>query len=98
MSKVLLAVALAAGALIAYADSRPGWDDTGVTALALLVSCCLLSAAAPRRPWLWALAVGLWVPAAGVLLAHNFGSLLALAFAFAGAYGGLALRKALMPA
>jgi hypothetical protein len=98
MTKVVLAVALCVGALIAYVDSQPGWDDTGVTALAILVCCGVLGAAAPRWPWLWALAVGLWIPAAGILLTRNFGALLALPFAFAGAYGGMALRKALVPA
>jgi hypothetical protein len=98
VGKVLFVLALSSGALIAYLDSRPGWDDTGVTALALLLSCGLLGAAGPRRTWAWALAVGLWVPALGITLSGNFGSLLALPFAFAGAYAGAALRRGLLPA
>jgi hypothetical protein len=36
MTRALLPLALGFGLLIAYVDSRPNWDDTGVTALALL--------------------------------------------------------------
>ena len=90
---VLLIVALALGFLVTYVDSRPNWDDTGVTALAILITCGILGAAGPRQPWLWALAVGAWIPILGVVRAQNYGSLLALAFAFAGAYAGMGLRK-----
>ena len=98
MNKVLLAVALALGGLISYVDSRPGWDDTGVTAVAVLVCCGVLGFAGPSRPWLWALAVGLWIPMLGILRVHNYGALLALAFAVAGAYAGAGIRGALFPA
>ena len=37
MPKVLLPIAIGLGLLIAYVDSRPNWDDTGLTALALFV-------------------------------------------------------------
>ena len=37
MQTILLIVALALGALVTYVDTRPTWDDTGVTAAALLV-------------------------------------------------------------
>ena len=51
----------------------------------------------PPADRLWALAVGLWVPAMPVLRGHpvNYGSFLALAFAFAGAYAGAFGRKLL---
>jgi hypothetical protein len=98
MQKVLLALALGFGLLVAYVDSRPSWDDTGVTAMAILVSCGLLGVVSPNRPWLWALAVGLWIPAFAIVLTRNYGSLLALLFAFTGAYAGMALRKAFLPA
>ena len=93
MNGVLLAISLAIGGAIAYVDSRPGWDDTGVTALAIFLSCGLLGAAGPGRPWLWALAVGAWIPAIGITQTGNYGTLLALPFAFAGAYAGMALRR-----
>jgi len=98
MQKILLAVALAIGGLITYVDSRPAWDDTGVTALAVLVACGAIGFTGPKRPWLWALAVGLWIPLLGIVGTHNYASLLALPIAFAGAYGGMAIRKAVAPA
>ncbi len=97
MNKVLFVAALAIGAGIAYVDSRPNWDDSGVTAAAILVSCGILGAAGPSRAWLWALAVGLWIPLLGIALHRNYGSLLALPFAFAGAFAGMALRRMLLP-
>ncbi len=93
MKSLLFVVALAVGGVIAYVDSRPTWDDTGVTAVAIFVSCCLLGTVQPARPWLWALAVGMWIPVLGIARSSNYGSLLALPFAFAGAYAGMALRR-----
>ncbi len=95
MLKVLLPAAICLGLLIAYVDSRPNWDDTGITVLALLMTTGVLGAIGPERPWLWAIAVGAWVPAFDIASARNFGSLLALVFAFAGAYAGMGLRKAI---
>jgi hypothetical protein len=92
---ILLAVALAMGGLITYVDTRPTWDDTGVTACAILLACGALGFAGPRRPWLWALAVGTWIPLLGILRSGNAGTLLALVVAFAGAYGGMTVRKAI---
>lgn len=89
----LLIAALALGFLVTYVDSRPNWDDTGVTAAAILLSCGFLGAVGPRQPWLWALAVGLWIPILGIVQTQNYGSLLALGVAFVGAYAGMGLRR-----
>jgi hypothetical protein len=97
MTKLLLPIALGLGLVIAYVDSRPKWDDTGITALALFASCCLWGVLGPDRPWLWALAIGSWIPVLGIASTRNYGSLLALIFAFAGAYLGRALGKMLRP-
>ena len=97
MQTILLVVAASLGLSIAYVDSRPNWDDTGVTAFALLLTCAIFGALVPDRPWRWALAVGVWVPAAGIVMSGNFGALLALGFAFAGAYGGMGLRNLVSP-
>ena len=72
MHKVLLALALGLGGLITYVDTRPNWDDTGVTAMAIFLSCGLLGAVGPRRPWLWALAVGIWIPVLGIAVTGNY--------------------------
>jgi hypothetical protein len=88
---------LVLGGLITYVDSRPNWDDTGVTAMAILVATGVLGFVDPSRPWLWAVAVGLWIPALGIVQSQNYGSLLALLIAFVGAYAGMALRRGMMP-
>lgn len=92
MRILLTAAALAAGGLIAYVDGSPGWDDTGVTAGALFLAAAAFGWLDPRRPWLWAAAVGLWIPLLGILRDGNYGALIAPAFALAGAYLGAALR------
>ena len=56
----------------------------------------LLGAAMPERAWLWALAVGAWIPLLGITVHHNAGTLLALVIAFAGAYAGALGRKAVV--
>ena len=93
MQNVLLVVAVALGGLITYVDSRPGWDDTGVTAFTVLVASGVLGFLGPKRPWLWALAIGLWIPLLGIIREQNFGTLIALAVAFVGAYAGMAIRR-----
>ena len=97
MNKVLFVAALTIGAGIAYVDARPNWDDAGVTAAAIVLATGILGGAGPSRPWLWALAVGLWIPARGLVLHRNYAALLVLLFAFAGAYAGMALRRVLLP-
>jgi hypothetical protein len=67
---LLPAAALAAGVAIAALDSRPTWDDTGVTVGLLVVTASALAFVDRRRPWLWALLVGaplaiIEVPASG---------------------------------
>ena len=97
MQWLLFLVAVSIGAAISFADSRPGWDDTGITAMAVFLACAVLSFISPGRFWLWPLAVGLWIPATAIMMTQNYGSLLALAFAFAGAGGGVAIRSMLAP-
>ncbi len=92
-SFALVMAALACGAAIAWVDSRPSWDDTGITAVLVFVSCAAFSFIRPAAPWLWALGVGAWIPLYGILVRHNAGSLLALLIAFVGAYSGALIRK-----
>jgi len=98
MNRFLFAMAIAVGLSLGYVDSRPGWDDTGITAGLLFVVTATFGALAPQRPWLWAICVGGWIPLFGVLTRSNYGSVIALAVAFAGAYGGMWLRRGFMPA
>ncbi|HEV3298128.1 MAG TPA: hypothetical protein VG055_00710 [Planctomycetaceae bacterium] len=94
MFKILLPVAVCLGLSIASVDSRPNWDDTGITAGAILVTVGVFGFLAPSRPWLWALAVGAWIPLYAIASNRNFSSLLVFVFAFAGAYAGMGVRKA----
>ncbi len=94
---ILLAISLVLGGLITYVDSRPTWDDTGVTVAILLAAACVLGFLGPRRPWLWALVLGIWIPLLAVTQSRNYGTLVALAVTFVGAYGGMAIRGWLSP-
>lgn len=98
LSRVLFAVAVSLGLAIAYVDSRPTWDDTGITAFSMLLSAALLGLVGPRRPWLWALAIGVWIPlhqiARTPTLATVAGGSLILAFPAVGAFAGMYCRRA----
>lgn len=94
---VLLIAAVALGLAIAWVDSRPHWDDTGITAGSLFLSAGLLGLIGPRRPWLWALGIGLWVPLYLFMRTPNWsnglGGLVILAIPMAAAYLGMAVRR-----
>ena len=92
---LLLAGALVLGLAIALVDSSPGWDDTGVSAGLLLVAAGLSGAARPSRAWLWALALGLWIPVLGIAVRGNLAALIALVPAFLGAFAGAGARRLL---
>ena len=80
------------GGVIAWFDTRPGWDDTGVTAGALL----LLAGAAALSGVRWWLAAGLAV--LPLLMAEvgsaGWGLVAAPLFSAAGALGGALVRRA----
>jgi hypothetical protein len=99
MQKILLALAILMGLFIAYVDSRPTWDDTGITAGTMLLSSGLFTLIGYRRPWLIALAIGLWTPVYETYLSRNFSlpgvillPLVILLITFVGAYAGWAVR------
>jgi len=109
MQKILLGLAILTGLFIAFVDSRPTWDDTGITAGAMLLSSGLLTLLGYRRPWLIALAIGLWTPLYETYLSRNFRfpgvilfPLLVLLIPMIGAYAGwavrLGIRKTMHPA
>lgn len=89
----MLVGALALGALVGWVDSRPGWDDTAITVGALLLLSAAFGAAGPRRAWLWALALGAWVPLLEIPTGQGPAPLVALAVALAGAYLGAGARR-----
>ncbi len=92
MQKILIGIAAIAGLFSLYVDTRPNWDDTGVLAMGILFVCGLLALIGFQRPWLLALVVGVWIPLHGILIARNYGSIIALIIAFIGAYAGWVVR------
>ncbi|MCX6552891.1 MAG: hypothetical protein NTY02_18130 [Acidobacteria bacterium] len=91
VTAVIACFALTAGCAIAWMDTRPSWDDTGVTAGALFLASALASALGVR----WWLAP---IMVAGPLLVAEirglgWGALLICAIALAGAGIGLAVRR-----
>ncbi len=73
-------------------DSRPGWDDTGITVLALLAGGGIIGLLLQKRPWLFALAFGIWLPLWEGLASHDFKMLIVLIFPFIGVFAGWAIR------
>jgi hypothetical protein len=95
-NRLVMLAAIAIGLAIAYMDSRPNFDDTGITVGLMIISAALLGVIAPQRPWRWALAIGIWIPAHALVQHPEPKALLmlvVLAFPFAGAYAGMAVRQ-----
>ena len=92
MNKILLALAILCGVFLAYVDSSPGWDDTGITAGSLLISAGLITLLGHPRPWLIGLAVGIWIPLLYIYQSQAFGMLFVLIIPLVGAYAGWAVR------
>jgi hypothetical protein len=88
-------IGLILGTGIGYVDSRPTWDDTGITVGAVFVSAAMLATIWPRSGWLAGLAVGLPVLAFDVALHGNYGAAAAVVLALAGAGAGILVSKAL---
>jgi hypothetical protein len=88
----LLVLALALGTVIGWIDSRPGWDDTGITIGAVLLASAACGLLGPKMPWLWGFAAGSGVAAWGIVLNGTFAGLVALPVAVAGAYFGALVR------
>ena len=91
--RLLTGVAVVAGLAIAYVDSRPGWDDTGITAGLLILAAGTAAVVSGRRPWLWAILVGAWTPLIEIATGGSPASLAALIFATAGALVGWLVRR-----
>ncbi|HMC57279.1 MAG TPA: hypothetical protein VKH19_19015 [Gemmatimonadaceae bacterium] len=82
-----------AGVGIAFVDTRPTWDDAGVTAAAVFLVAAIVGAARPRSFWIGGLAVGLPVLALNAILHGNYGSAIAVAIAVLAAAAGAMLGK-----
>jgi hypothetical protein len=99
LNRALLVAAILAGLMIAYVDARPTWDDAGITAGAMAIAAAAFGLLGPDRPWRWALAVGIWIPAYALVrtpVLSTLAMLLVLVFPLAGAYVGRGTRSLLL--
>ena len=95
--------AAVAGIFAGWVDIKLG--DLLFTALLVLVSCMILGAWRPSRPWRWVVIVSIWVPIVELLgyviliekpyRAQIYESFLAFLPGIAGAYGGAMMRQAI---
>ncbi len=94
---VMLTTAALVGLAIAWADARPHWDDTGITAFSMVLAAGCFGLLIPWRPWHWALAVGAWIPldlfARTPTAGTAVGGLVILGFPLAGALVGAWIRR-----
>lgn len=90
---LILIIAVLFGLLMAWIDTRPNWDDTGVEIFLILVGTGVLGFLAKQKPWLIALATGISIPLYGIIIHQSFGGIIALVPAFVGAYTGYLIRK-----
>jgi hypothetical protein len=90
----LAVLGLLGRAVIAYADSRPAADSTGLTVVSLVGLAALVAFMARRRPWLWALLVGAPTPLVEIPVYHDPSPVAALLFAALGATAGWLLGRA----
>lgn len=81
------------GIAIAWVDAQPNWDNAGITAFMVLLVSMLAAYMAKRKPWLIALAAGVWIPLYGIIFTQNFGSILSLLPGIIGAYTGWWIEK-----
>jgi hypothetical protein len=90
---MLIIIALGLGVCIGWIDSRPSWNDTGITAIIVFGVTALLGLTFPKRAWIWAILISIWIPIWNILLRSNYESLIAVAIALVGAYGGAFFNK-----
>src|SRR5688572_729991 len=85
--RVVMLVAVVLGLAIASIHSSPFF---------LLIAAAMCGFIAPRQPWRWALAIGCWIAALGVVRTASPESPampIVLALPFVGAYAGMTLRR-----
>ncbi len=92
---MVLLFATASGVIIGWIDTRPNWDDTGITTVLILISTIIIGGGSPKWAWLWALIVGGIMVCFNIMMYNNYGSIMALIVAFIGSYIGAIIRKTL---
>jgi hypothetical protein len=69
--RFIFIVTFVMGLLISCIDSRPGWDDSGISASMVFGISALAAFLSPERPWVWALITGIWIPLYGIIFSGN---------------------------
>ena len=87
------ALAIVMGLIVAWIDSRPNWDDTGISAILIFSIALIFGYLASQKPWIIALAVSIWIPLFSIISSPNYGGLLALIPGFIGAYIGFFIKR-----
>jgi hypothetical protein len=89
---VSIVVSVGCGIGIALFDSRPGYDDTGITAgllaIAALIAVVIEGSGRVVRVVAIAVLVGIWIPILEVAAPGTYGPLLAFVFSAVGAFIG----------
>lgn len=93
----LLFLAFALGLVIGWVDTRPTWDDAGITVGAVLIVAAAFGLLMRKRAWAWGMAVGIGTPLLNFLLHGSFAALVALPVAFLGSYAGAFVRRVVDP-
>ncbi len=94
-----IVVAVVAGIALAYLDSQPGYDATGVTAaglaIAALVAVLIEGSGRFVRVAALAVLVGIWIPIIEIAAPGTYGSLLSFVFSAVGAFIGWVIVRGL---
>ncbi|HVQ22088.1 MAG TPA: hypothetical protein VMT36_02350 [Candidatus Saccharimonadia bacterium] len=90
---IALVIAALGGLAIAWIDASPGWDDTGITVGLLVIAAAAAAGLSGRRPWLWALVVGLPTPFVEMSRGGDPAVFAALFFAAIGAAVGYSVGR-----
>ena len=89
---VTLLFACIAGIVTGIIDTSKNWDDTAITAGLILITAFLSGLNMPKFAWLWALIIGGIVFIFNSIVNGNYGSAIAIIFAFTGAYAAVLIN------
>ncbi len=81
------------GMIIAWIDSQPNWDDTGITAGMLFIVAGIAGYFHPKRFWFWAVLCGIWIPLVAILRRGDVLMLLVLLIPMGGSFSGTLIRR-----
>lgn len=90
---LLFAFSVLIGLLIAWIDSSPNWDDTGITVVMIVIAAGVFGYLYPKYSFVWALTVSMWIPLWNIVNSGDYSILIVLLFGFIGAYIGFFIKK-----